>query len=77
MAKNTKTGRRGWIKNRVQYFDDIAQSWLKRDTTTGRIIDSKQGIPWKGIRFERDFGSIIPFQKINSDTTTDTQSVAI
>jgi hypothetical protein len=61
MAKNTNKGRKGWIRFRSQYFDDLAKTWLKRDTQTGRIIDSKKGEPWKGIRMERGFTTMIQF----------------
>lgn len=62
MAKNTlKNERRGWIRNRIQYFDPMLSAWLKRDTQTGVILDRKKGEPWKGIRQETSSATILVF----------------
>ena len=54
MAKNTNRNvRRGWIRQRSQFYDDYIGAWVKRDTATGRILDVKKSGPWKAIRFER------------------------
>lgn len=59
MAKNTNRNLRiGWIRHRSQYYDDITGTWLKRDTLTGRILDSKRNGPWKAIRIEKPLGDL-------------------
>lgn len=57
MAKNGKSGdshRNGPIHGRSQFYNPVTGLWNKRDTETGRIIDSKTtGSPFKGVRKER------------------------
>lgn len=56
MAKNGKPGdghRNGPIKGRSQFYNPGTDTWSKRDTETGRIIDNKStGGPFKGVRKE-------------------------
>ncbi|MFB9159973.1 hypothetical protein [Chromobacterium violaceum] len=55
MATNTGDGfRRGSVKDRTQVHNPQNDSWVKRDTDTGRFIDGKQGDPFKGIAKEQD-----------------------
>jgi hypothetical protein len=50
-AKQTKNGRMGQIKNRVQVYNPKAKRWVKMDTERGRIISVKSDKkPYKGIR---------------------------
>ena len=51
MAKRTKKGLKGQIKNRVQVFNPRTKRWVKIDTTTGRIVAQKaDSRPFKHIR---------------------------
>ncbi len=55
MATNGKKGggRHGAVTKRSQ-FQGPNGNWIKRDTTTGRIMDQKQGrTPFKGVRREK------------------------
>lgn len=56
MAKNTGNGHRnGSVKDRSQFYNDKIDAWVKRDTTTGQIIDVKQDeAPFKGVTKEPD-----------------------
>ncbi len=50
MAKNTGTGgRTGVIKDRKQTYNPKTGQFVKRDTTTGRILSSKD-TPFKNVR---------------------------
>ena len=55
MAKNTGKGhRKGSVNDRTQ-TQTPSGNWVKRDTTTGRFIDQKQGgEPFKGVAKEKD-----------------------
>jgi hypothetical protein len=55
MAKNTGEGfRKGSVINRTQTQASNG-NWVKRDTTTGRFIEQKQGgEPFKGVAKEKD-----------------------
>ena len=57
MAKNPPTGdghRQGAVTGRSQVLNPKTQTWVKRDTETGRFMDQKQnGEPFKGVRRER------------------------
>jgi hypothetical protein len=57
MAKNGKVGdghRNGQVSNRSQTYNSKTDSWVKRDTGTGRFMDVKQdNSPFKGVRKER------------------------
>jgi hypothetical protein len=57
MAKNLPTGdghRQGAVTGRSQVLNPKTQTWVKRDTETGRFMDQKQnGEPFKGVRRER------------------------
>lgn len=52
MASNTgKEHRDGAVKERVQVQNPITKQWVKLDTRTGRIVDSKKSPgPFKGVR---------------------------
>jgi hypothetical protein len=57
MAKNGKVGdghRNGEVKGRSQTFNPKTETWVKRDTDTGRFMDGKaDDKPFKGVRKER------------------------
>lgn len=57
MAKNGKTGdghRNGQITSRSQTHNPKNDSWVKRDTETGRFMDVKSdNKPFKGVRKEK------------------------
>jgi hypothetical protein len=57
MAKNKPIGdnaRVGAVRQRSQTFNPQTQTWVKRDTGTGRFIDQKaDGDPFKGVRKEK------------------------
>jgi len=47
-------GRKGAVTDRSQTFNPKTETWVKRDTTTGRFIDRKEdGKPFKGVRKEK------------------------
>ncbi len=56
MAKNGKVGdghRNGAVKERSQTFNPKTETWVKRDTNTGKFMDGKaDGTPFKGVRKE-------------------------
>jgi hypothetical protein len=53
MAKNTGKGyRRGEVRARSQTHSRRNHTYTKRNTTTGRFMDGKQGRPFKGVRKE-------------------------
>ncbi len=56
MAKNTGKGHRdGSVKDRSQTYNPKTDTWVKRDTETGRYIDQKSdGEPFKGVTKEKD-----------------------
>lgn len=58
MAKNKPYGdnaRVGAVKGRSQVYNPKTDSWVKRDTLTGRFMDVKtsDSSPFKGIRKEK------------------------
>lgn len=57
MAKNGKVGdghRNGAIKDRSQVYNPKAETWVKRDTDTGKFMDVKSdGKPFKGVTKEK------------------------
>jgi hypothetical protein len=57
MAKNGNVGdghRNGQVKDRSQTFNPKIESWVKRDTDTGRFMDVKaDDKPFKGVRKEK------------------------
>ena len=56
MAKNTDDGyRKGEVKNRSQTHNPKTDSWVERDTNTGKFINNKTSsdAPFKGIRKEK------------------------
>ena len=55
MAKNTgKDFRRGEVKDRSQVHNPETDTWTKRDSDTGELMDGKKdGTPFKGVRKER------------------------
>ncbi|GAA5032577.1 hypothetical protein ACFQRL_04340 [Microbacterium fluvii] len=54
MAKNTGEGyRQGAVTGRSQSYNPTTKTHTKRDTSTGRFMDSKSdGTPFKGVRRE-------------------------
>lgn len=57
MAKNPPIGdgqRRGMVKDRSQTYNPKTETWIKRDTETGRFMDQKSDDqPFKGVRKEK------------------------
>ena len=56
MAKNTGEGyRQGAVKDRSQAHNPKTDSWVKRDSDTGRFLDNKtsDNTPFKGVRKEK------------------------
>lgn len=57
MAKNGKAGdghRNGQVTGRSQTFNPKTETWVKRDTSTGKFIDGKSDSnPFKGVRKEK------------------------
>lgn len=57
MAKNGKSGdghRNGAVKDRSQTFNPKTETWTKRDSNTGKFMDSKSdGKPFKGVTKEQ------------------------
>ena len=58
MAKNKPYGdnaRVGAVRGRSQVYNPRTDSWVKRDTTTGRFMDVKisDNSPFKGVRKEK------------------------
>ena len=56
MAKNTgQNYRKGSVDNRTQTHNPKNDTWVKRDTNTGRFKDVKSGgTPFKGVAKEID-----------------------
>lgn len=56
MAKNTGDNyRKGSVIGRSQTFNPKTETWVKRDTDTGRFMDQKaDGTPFKGVAKEKD-----------------------
>lgn len=56
MATNPPKGdghRNGAVKGRSQVYNPKTESWVKRDTETGRFMDQKaDSKPFKGVRKE-------------------------
>ncbi|HEX7846695.1 MAG TPA: hypothetical protein VF476_12915 [Chitinophagaceae bacterium] len=57
MAKNGKTGdghRNGAVKDRTQTHNPKTDSWVKRDSNTGKFMDGKSdNKPFKGVTKEK------------------------
>ncbi len=56
MAKNTGSGfRQGAVSGRSQTYNPKTDSYVKRDTSTGRFIDQKtsSNTPFKGVTKEK------------------------
>jgi hypothetical protein len=57
MATNGKSGdgqRHGMVRERSQTFNPKTETWIKRDTNTGKFMDGKaDGTPFKGVRKEK------------------------
>lgn len=57
MATNPPKGdvhRNGVVKGRSQTYNPKTETWVKRDTNTGRFMDvKKDGTPFKGVRKEK------------------------
>ena len=46
--------RNGAVRDRSQVFNPKTETWVKRDSDTGRFMDQKQnGTPFKGVRKEQ------------------------
>lgn len=56
MAKNTGNNyRKGSVSDRSQTFNPKTETWVKRDTNSGRFMDQKaNGTPFKGVAKEVD-----------------------
>lgn len=56
MATNTGEGyRKGSVRSRTQTYNPQNDTYVKRDTETGRFMDVKSdGTPFKGVAKERD-----------------------
>lgn len=55
MASNTGNDYRiGSVCDRTQIYNPKNDSWMKRDTNTGRFMDQKNGDPFKGVAKEKD-----------------------
>lgn len=54
MATNTNKGhRKGAVKGRSQFLNPATGHYIKRDTSTGRILEvKKDGTPFKGVKKE-------------------------
>jgi hypothetical protein len=57
MATNppNDNSRKGAVKERSQTYNPRTDSWVKRDTSTGRFMDVKtsDNTPFKGVRKEK------------------------
>lgn len=56
MAKNTGDGHRdGAVKDRTQTYNPKNDSWVKRDSDSGKFIDGKtsDNKPFKGVTKEK------------------------
>ncbi|WP_210414405.1 hypothetical protein [Leptospira jelokensis] len=57
MAKNPPIGdgrRHGMVKDRSQTYNPKTETWVKRNTDTGRFMDRKSdNQPFKGVRKEK------------------------
>lgn len=58
MATNPPSGdgqRKGAVKGRSQTYNPKTDSWVKRDTETGKFMDMKtsDNKPFKGVRKEK------------------------
>lgn len=57
MAKNGKVGdghRNGAVKDRTQTYNPKTDTWVKRDSNTGKFMDGKSdGKPFKGVTKEK------------------------
>ena len=58
MATNPPTGdghRNGAVRQRSQTYNPKTNTWVKRDTNTGRVMSVKYvGTPFKGVRKENN-----------------------
>ena len=55
MATNTGDGyRKGSVRDRTQTYNPQNDTYVKRDTDTGRFMDVKSGDPFKGVAQETD-----------------------
>jgi hypothetical protein len=57
MAKNSPTGdghRKGAVRERTQVHNPKTDTWVKRDSKTGRFMSGKKdGTPFKGVTKEK------------------------
>lgn len=57
MATNKPYGdnaRKGAVKDRSQTYNPKTETWIKRDSETGKFMDGKKdGTPFKGVRKEK------------------------
>tara|TARA_B110000208_G_scaffold83971_1_gene106577 strand:+ start:1594 stop:1773 length:180 start_codon:yes stop_codon:yes gene_type:complete len=54
MAGNTgKNSRNGAVKQRTQVYNPKTDSYVKRNTKTGRFVSSKKSTKYKGVTDEK------------------------
>jgi len=57
MARNGKVGdghRNGAVRGRTQTYNPKTETWVKRDSSTGRFMDGKSDSkPFKGVTKEK------------------------
>jgi len=57
MARNGKIGdghRNGAVRDRTQTYNPKTETWVKRDSSTGRFMDGKSDSkPFKGVTKEK------------------------
>ena len=54
MAGNTgNNSRKGAVTNRTQFYNEKTDTWMKRESESGKIIKGKKdGTPFKGVTKE-------------------------
>lgn len=57
MATNTKQNyRQGSVKGRTQTYNPLNETFVKRDSLSGRFMEvKKDGTPFKGVAMEKDY----------------------
>jgi hypothetical protein len=55
MAVNTGNGyRKGSVSNRSQTYNPRNDTWVKRNSESGKFISAKSEVPYKGVTKEPD-----------------------
>ncbi len=55
MAANTGNGyRKGSVSNRSQTYNPRNDTWVKRNSESGKFISAKSEVPYKGVAKEPD-----------------------